>query len=212
MKPKLFENNLTVHKLLGDVSEDEFDVRYLEVDKVKDEVVELYQVWDSCMTAVSQQLLGAEDNEKKLTSLESDLAGVSSFLRRESGSLVSVLTSTDSGISDASEARLSREISGQERRLTKISHRLGGLAGQGRVRRDLAESRRQLILLRSLLPTTRQDTARRRRGLLAYWRLATFMLVLLFSLVMVVTRSRCCDHSVLSYFYLLHYTGGPRPI
>ena len=57
MKPKLFENNLTVHKLLGDVSEDEFEVRYLEVDKVKDEVVELYKVWGSCMNLVSQFLL-----------------------------------------------------------------------------------------------------------------------------------------------------------
>ena len=83
MKPKLFENNLTVHKLLGDVSEDELEVRYLAVDQVKDEVVELYQVWDSCMTAVSEQLLGAEDNEKKMKSIESDLGGLTSFLARK---------------------------------------------------------------------------------------------------------------------------------
>ena len=220
MKPKLFENNLTVHKLLGDVSEDEFEVRYLEVDKVKDEVVELYQEWDSCMTAVSQQLLGAEDNEKKLNSIESDLAGLSSFLRRESAGLVRVLTSTDSGISDSSEARLGREISGEERRLTNIQHRLGGLARQvrqgrqGRVSRDLAESRRQLRLLRSLLalPPSSQAPARRRRRLLTYWRLATCWLLFLLVLLVVVTRPRCCDHSSLSHFFLLHYTGGPRPI
>ena len=183
---------------------------------MKDEVVELYQVWDSCMTAVSQQLLGAEDKEKNLKSIESDLTGVSSFLRRESAGLVSVLTSTDSGISDASEARLSREISGQERRLTNIHQRLGGRgsqASQGRLRRDLAESRRQLTLLRSLLQTTKRAPAvRRRRGLLAYWRLATCWLVVLLVVLVVVTRPRCCDHSVLTDFYLLHYTGGPRPI
>ena len=56
MKPKLFEKNLTVHKVLGDVSGDEIEVRYLEVDKLKDELVELYQIWDSCMNLVKSSL------------------------------------------------------------------------------------------------------------------------------------------------------------
>ena len=234
MKPKLFENNLTVHKLLGDVSEDEFDVRYLAVDKVKEEVVELYQVWDSSMTSLSQQLLEAEEDDKSLKSVESDLAGLSSFLRRTSGGLVSALTSTDSGLSEASEAseaskaRLTREISQQETRLAASQHRLRGLARGARgargevrreVRRDLAESGRQLALLRSLLPSvssqaqgdSRSSSSRRRR-LLTYWSLATCWLMLLFGLLLAVMRPRCCDHSSLSYFFLLQYTGGARPI
>ena len=208
MKPKLFEKNLTVHKLLGDVSEDESDVRYLAVDKVKDQVVELYQVWDSSMTSVSQQLLGAEEGEKKLKSVESDLAGLTSFLRRESAGLVSALTSGDSGISDGSEARLAREISQQERLLATTKHRLRGLGRGGReVRRNLAESGRQLALLRSLLPGPSRNNR-----LLTYWRLATCWLGLVFVLLLVVLRPRCCDHSSLNYFLLLQYTGGARPI
>ena len=220
MKPKLFENNLTVHKLLGDVSEDELEVRYLAVDQVKDEVVELYQVWDSCMNAVSEQLLGAEDNEKKMKSIESDLGGLTSFLRRESVRLVRERregregASTDSGISEGGEARLVREICQQDSRLTNLQTRLAGLAGEPRgVRGDLAESRRQLDLLRSLITTTSQTQARTRRTR----RLATLTtccLVLFFLLLVLVlvTRPRCCDHSNLSYFLLLTYSGGARPI
>ena len=76
MKPKLFEKNLTVHKVLGDVSGDEIEVRYLEVDKLKDELVELYQIWDSCMNLVCQHLLRAEESEKTVRDLESGLVGL----------------------------------------------------------------------------------------------------------------------------------------
>ena len=220
MKPKLFESNLTVHKLLGEVSEDECEVRRLAMDSVKEQVLELYQVWDSSMAGVSQQLLGAEDGEKQRETVQSDLAGLSSFLRRESGRLVSALTSTDSGISDSSSeaARLGREISQQEKRLAASQHRLKGLRGGRGLRRDLAESGRQLRLLRSLLVTTRHSSQapgssrRRRRGrLLIYW-LATCWLVLVLVLLLVVARPRCCDHSNLSYFFLVQYSGGARPI
>ena len=219
MKPKLFESNLTVHKLLGEVSEDECEVRRLAVDSVKEQVLELYQVWDSSMAGVSQQLLGVEDGEKQRETVQSDLAGVSSFLRRESGRLVSALTSTDSGISDSSSeaARLGREISQQEKRLVASQQRMKGLRGGRGLRRDLAESGRQLALLRSLLVNTRHSSqapgsSRRRRGrLLIYW-LTTCWLVLVLVLLLVVARPRCCDHSNLSYFFLVQYSGGARPI
>ena len=107
-----------------------------------------------------------------------------------------------------------REICQQDSRLTNLQTRLAGLAGEPRgVRGDLAESRRQLDLLRSLITTTSQTQARTRRTR----RLATLTtccLVLFFLLLVLVlvTRPRCCDHSSLSHFFLLHYTGGPRPI
>ena len=190
---------------------------------MKEQVLELYQVWDSSMAGVSQQLLGVEDGEKQRETVQSDLAGVSSFLRRESGRLVSALTSTDSGISDSSSeaARLGREISQQEKRLAASQQRMKGLRGGRGLRRDLAESGRQLRLLRSLLVTTRHSSQaprgsrsrRRRRGrrLLIYW-LATCWLVLVLVLLLVVARPRCCDHSNLSYFFLVQYSGGARPI
>ena len=191
---------------------------------MKEQVLELYQVWDSSMAGVSQQLLGVEDGEKQRETVQSDLAGVSSFLRRESGRLVSALTSTDSGISDSSSeaARLGREISQQEKRLAASQQRMKGLRGGRGLRRDLAESGRQLALLRSLLVTTRHSSQapgssrrRRRRGrrgrLLIYW-LATCWLVLILVLLLVMARPRCCDHSNLSYFFLVQYSGGARPI
>ena len=223
MKPKLFEKNLTVHKVLGDVSGDEMEVRYLEVDKLRDEVVDLYQIWDSCMNLVSQHLLRAEESEKSVRDLESGLVGLSSFLRKESKKLL--VNVTDSGLSTASESsqlQLDQKISEQETRLDSLRTGVVKLRGERRegaklerVNSALVESRRQLDQLKSILSSTRSShlppLARRRRRLLSFWRLGTCLLCLVMVLVVVIPRPRCCDYSSPAYT-MLQYTGGPRPI
>ena len=147
----MFEENLIAHKLLGDVSEDECELRYLEITKVKDDVVGLYQTWDSCRNLVSENLLRVEEKEKTVHDLESALVGLSSFLRTESEKLLVTATHTDRGLS---EVRLEKELCEQEARLDSL-YTAGGRAERLRdVNSALAESRRQLDLLRSLITTT----------------------------------------------------------
>ena len=215
MKPKLFEENLIAHKLLGDVSEDECELRYLEITKVKDDVVGLYQTWDSCRNLVSENLLRVEEKEKTVHDLESALVGLSSFLRTESEKLLVTATHTDRGLS---EVRLEKELCEQEARLDSL-HTAGGRAERLRdVNSALAESRRQLDQLKSILSSSSTSCCTsgrmrrgRRRSLLSYWKLATCFLWLVLMVLMVVARPRCCDH-INSSYTMLQYSGGARPI
>ena len=108
-KSRLFEVNLAVHTLLADVSNNsEDEVKYLEVDRMKDDVVELYDVWDKCIREVSLKLSKAEDSVKSVNKIEKDLLELSSFLKKETKILADKicnsknLTIDDSGISDES--------------------------------------------------------------------------------------------------------------
>ena len=73
MKSRLFEVNLAVHTLLADVScNTEDEVKYLEVDRMKDGVVELYDIWDECIKFVASKLATAEESVKSITKIEKD--------------------------------------------------------------------------------------------------------------------------------------------
>ena len=106
LKSKLFEVNLAVHTLLADVSgNNEDEVKYLEVDRMKDDVVELYDIWDECIKFVTSKLAGAEESVKSISKIEKDLSELSDFLKKETKVLHDKMTTAektidDSGISD----------------------------------------------------------------------------------------------------------------
>jgi hypothetical protein len=108
LKSRLFEVNLAVHTLLADVSNNtEDEVKYLEVDRMKDDVVELYDLWDECMREVSSRLSTAEESIKSVNKIEKDLSELSEFLKKETKLMVDKMrisekTIDDSGISDES--------------------------------------------------------------------------------------------------------------
>merc|ERR1711874_910070 len=84
LKSRLFEVNLAVHTLLADVGGDnEDEVKYLEVDRMKDDVVELYDTWDECIKFVTSKLAGAEESVKSISKIEKDLSELSDFLKKE---------------------------------------------------------------------------------------------------------------------------------
>ena len=71
MRSRLFEVNLAVHTLLADVSgNSEDEVKYLEVDRMKDDVVELYEIWDECLKCVTMKLTRRRKSQKHIKNRE----------------------------------------------------------------------------------------------------------------------------------------------
>ena len=127
LRSRLFEVNLAVHTLLADVSgNSEDEVKYLEVDRMKDDVVELYEIWDECLNSVTIKLTGAEENLKSISKIEKDLTELSDFLKKETEALhnkitMSEKTMDDSGISDGSgEISNSIDILAKEENLRSL--------------------------------------------------------------------------------------------
>ena len=129
MKPKLFELNLTVHSLIGEVCEDDVELRHLEADRVKEDLVEVYEFWDEVSLMVSERLAQLEETESKLRTVEAGLEEVTKFLTQETGDLLERMTTTDSGISDGSDMRLDQKIKEQEDIIMKMKESGGGKYG-----------------------------------------------------------------------------------
>ena len=238
MKPKLFELNLTVHSLIGEVCEDDVELRHLEADRVKEDLVEVYEFWDEVSLMVSERLAHLEDTESKLRTVEAGLEEVTKFLTQETGDLVERMTTTDSGISDASDMRLDRKIQEQEDCILKMKKTVTVIKKthssssfyMSNIIKALSLSSTQLNQLKSITSASKPGTNKsvlktRKTGshqhkrhikwykLLKYWRLLTFFL--LFALcVSVLTMPHCCEHSNSLYLLLpsITYTSGMRPM
>ena len=236
MKPNLFELNLTVHSLIGEVCEDDVELKHLEADRVKEDLVEVYEAWDEVSIIVSERLARLEDTGNKLRTVELGLEEVTKFLTQETGDLVERMTTTDSGISDGSDLRLDKRIQEHEDTIMNMKETVTVITKNhssssfyiSNIIKALSLSSSQLNQLRSFTTATKPATrttvlnpAKKGRNktyktwnkLIKYWRLLSFfLLITLF--VSVLTMPHCCEHSNPLYLLLptITYTSGMRPM
>ena len=240
MKPNLFELNLTVHSLIGEVCEDDVELKHLEADRVKEDLVEVYEAWDEVSLMVSERLARLEDTGNKLRTVEVGLEEVTKFLTQETGDLVERMTTTDSGISDGSDLRLDKRIQEHEDTIMNMKETVTVITKNhssssfyiSNIIKALSLSSSQLNQLRSFTTATKPVTRttvlnpgkkeRKRHQhktyktwnkLIKYWRLLSFfLLITLF--VSVLTMPHCCEHSNPLYLLLptITYTSGMRPM
>ena len=241
LKSRLFEVNLAVHTLLADVSgNSEDEVKYLEVDHMKDDVVELYEIWDECLETVTAKLTGAEESIKNISKIEKDLTELSDFLKKETEALhdkitMSEKTMDDSGISDGSgEMFHSIDFLAKEENLRKlkicvleISKTLSPnspiiLSING----ALIESAKQLKNLKSYLKHKKQPPVKRTPAFLSikdqtdiFWqrvrkfsKLFMFLLFILLVLLVLITPT-CCEfrNNMFLFYPRLSFVNGPPP-
>ena len=239
MKPNLFELNLTVHSLIGEVCEDDVELKHLEADRVKEDLVEVYEAWDEVSLMVSERLARLDDTGNKLRTVEVGLEDVTKFLTQETGDLVERMTTTDSGISDGSDLMLDRRIQEHEDTIMNMKETVTVITKDhssssfyiSNIIKALSLSSSQLNELRSSTTATKPVTKttalkgkkeRKRHQhktyktwnkLIKYWRLLSFfLLITLFASVL--TMPHCCEHSNPLYLLLptITYTSGMRPM
>ena len=87
-------------------------MRHLEVDRLKEDLLDLYDKWDVLNALILDKLVLVEESLNKFKSVEEDLGKVSDFLKTEVNHLYLKMTrnNRDSGISDGSELRLDKGI------------------------------------------------------------------------------------------------------
>ena len=234
--------NLAVHTLLADVScNTEDEVKYLEVDRMKDDVVELYDIWDECIRLVAAKLAAAEETVKSITKIEKDLSELSDFLKKESKLLfdkmkISEKTVDDSGISDESGDMLqSVDILAKEENLRnlkicvlQISKTLAPnspvILG---INTALMESAKQLKNLKSYVQVQNMTPAVlvhqniiKKVETDIFWprvkksgKFFIFLLTVLL-LILVLITPNCCEfrNNMLLFYPRLSYVNGPPPI
>jgi len=242
MKPHLFELNLTVHNLIGEVFEDDVELKHLEADRVKDDLVEVYEAWDEVSLMVSERLARQEDTGNELRTVEAGLEEVTKFLTKETRNLVERRTNTDSGISDSSDMRLDLDnrIAEQEDTIMMMKETVTEISKNQpsssfyltNIIKALSLNSTQLNKLKTITAASKPlagtsvitpaKTGRKRHPskspktwnkLSKYWRLMSFFLLIpLF--VSVFTRPYCCEHSNPIYILLpsITYTSGMRPM
>jgi len=242
LKSKLFEVNLAVHTLLADVSNNTDDeVKYLEVDRMKDDVVELYDLWDHCMKWVTSKLTTAEENAKNIAKIEKDLSELSDFLKKETMVLTDKIktsekTVDDSGISDESGDVLIHhvDILAKEenirslkicvREISKtLSPNAPVILG---INSALCESAKQLKNLKMYLQTHNKvkyfpkkndflQHAYKETFLKRVWKFAKIFIIFLafFFFILSMISPTCCEfRNNMFFFPRLTYVNGPPPI
>jgi len=242
LKSRLFEVNLAVHTLLADVSgNNEDEVKYLEVDRMKDDVVELYDIWDECIKFVASKLATAEESVKSVSKIEKDLSELSDFLKKETKLLVDKMkisekTVDDSGISDESGDMFHNiDILEKEENLRhlkicvlQISKTLSPnspvILG---INAALIESAKQLKNLKSYMQNKKTTPAisvqtkmmENDRTDLFWLRVKKFsrLFIIFLSillLMLVLITPNCCEfrNNMLLFYPRLSYVNGPPPI
>ena len=235
MKPRLFELNLSVHGLLGEVSEDDVEIKHLETDRMKEDLVEVYEAWDEVSLLVSERLARLEDTGTKMRMMETGLEEVSRFLTKETGSIMKRMTATDSGVSDGSDLRLDTEkrIQEQEENIRNMKETITVITKSqpsssfkmSSIIKALSLSSNQLDQLKTITTapkrTSVSNPTKIERGrhttwstYLKYWRRMTFLLLLTLIVTTVFTTPSCCEHSNSMYLLLpsITYSSGMRPI
>ena len=206
-------------------------MRHLEVDKVKEELVEVYEKWDRISVTVAKKVVMVEESIIKVKKIETDLDGVGRFLRKESKTLVENFY--DSGISDVGD--LSNNIKVQEEKIESINKSIAEVKDKFprrslsfcQVLSVLKESNSQLKCLKVLSekkfiqpPITTvtnshcpKDTKKRFCSkFMKYWKMMTVLLCMVI-MVSILVSPNCCEYSNSWYLLLpsITYTSGPRP-
>ena len=237
LKSKLFEANLAVHTLLADVSDNsEDEVKYLEVDHMKDDVVELYDIWDECLTFVTAKVRKAEESVKNISKIEKDLTELSDFLNKETKALYDKITTMDdSGMSDGnSEMFTSIDIPEKERNLKnlkicvlEISKTLSPKSPIIlSISSALNESATQLKSLKIYLqhkkpipvkpvnpnPLKKDESDNFFQRVKKFSKLFIFLLFILLLLLVLITPT-CCEfkNNMFLFYPRLSYVNGPPP-
>ena len=242
MKPLLFELNLTVHNLMGEVCEEDVELKHLEADMVKEDLVEVYEAWDEVSLMVSERLARQEETGNKLSTVEAGLEEVTKFLTKETGDLVVRRTNTDSGISDGSDMRLdlTERIQKQEDAIMMMKETVTEISKNhtsssfhlSDIIKALSLSSTQLNRLKTIAAASKplagtsiidpaktgrkrhpSNTHKTRKKMIKYWRLMSFF-ILMTLFVSVLTMPYCCEHSNPIYILLprFTYTSGMRPM
>ena len=208
-----------------------FQLRHLEVDRVKEDLVEVYEKWDGISITVAKKVVIAEESITKIKNVETYLGGVSKFLMEESKILVENIH--DSGISDVGDNKLSNNIKKQEEKLKTINKTIDDVQESfpskslnfGQVLSVLKESNSQLKFLKSIAkkkqskPSSSTDQYKLKDSqksfcskFMKYWKIMTFFLCMMMMISMLLTPN-CCEHSNSWYLLLpsITYTSGPRP-
>ena len=205
-------------------------MRHLEVDRVKEEVVELYEVWDKLSLELGSRLAAVEEAGARLRRAEAELGEVSRFLGREAGRLLE-----DSGYS-GSELRLDCEGLGEQQQRLEAVRRSVAVADTPAssqltsILAALGQSSRQLQQLSSLVAdktkfkrrsskvTTTSTSLPPPRSpswskVSRYWWRMTMLLAMMI-LTSVLITPNCCEYSNSLYLILpsITTTGGMRPI
>ena len=197
---------------------------------MKEEVVELYEVWDKLSLELGSRLAAVEEAGARLRRAEAELGEVSRFLGREAGRLLE-----DSGYS-GSELRLDCEGLGEQQQRLEAVRRSVAVADTPAssqltsILAALGQSSRQLQQLSSLVA---DKTKLKRRSskvtpnstslppprspswskVSRYWWRMTLLLAMMI-LTSVLITPNCCEYSNSLYLILpsITTTGGMRPI
>ena len=241
LRSRLFEVNLAVHTLLADVSgNSEDEVKYLEVDRMKDDVVELYEIWDECLKCVTMKLTGAEESLKSISKIEKDLTELSNFLKKETEALHNKITMPektvdDSGISDGSgEMFNSIDILSKEENLRNLRicvHEISKTLSPNSpiilsINAALIESAKQLKNLKSYLQYKKPLPVRPAltfhpikdqtdifwQRVKKFSKLFIFLLFILLFLLALITPT-CCEfrNNMFLFYPRLSFVNGPPP-
>ena len=206
-------------------------MRHLEVDRAKEDVVELYEVWDKLSLELGDRLAAVEEAGARLRRAEAELGEVSRFLGREAGRLLE-----DSGYS-GSELRLDCEGLGeQQQRLAAVRRSVADsvdTAASSQVTSILAALGQSSLQLQQLSSLVADKTKSKRRSskvtssstslppprspswtkVSRYWWRMTLLLAIMI-LTSVLVTPNCCEYSNSLYLILpsITTTGGMRPI
>ena len=210
-------------------------MRHLEVDRLKEDLLDLYDKWDVLNALILDKLVLVEESLNKFKSVEEDLGEVSDFLKTEVNHLYLKMTrnNRDSGISDGSELRLDKGIEKQTENIENIKKTImdvkknfPGTSLQIKpFLSALKESSNQLGDLKSfvLIQSSRKPSAQMiainhvmSSGDLRFvklWKMITSILLFLLILAVSLTPD-CCENSNSLYLLLpsITFTSCLRPI
>merc|ERR1719483_212177 len=107
-KTSLFDLNLRVHGLLGDLSTiavgREAGARHVQAEDLRAEVVKLYAAWDMCNVALGSSIKLADENVKNVENIERNILDFKDSLKKDEDQVKQMksknIGSDDSGFSD----------------------------------------------------------------------------------------------------------------
>ena len=197
---------------------------------MKEEVVELYEVWDKLSLELGSRLAAVEEAGARLRRAEAELGEVSRFLGREAGRLLE-----DSGYS-GSELRLDCEGLGEQQQRLEAVRRSVAVAdtpASSQLTSILAALGQSSLQLQQLSSLVADKTELKRRSskvtststslppprspswskVSRYWWRMTMLLAMMI-LTSVLITPNCCEYSNSLYLILpsITTTGGMRPI
>ena len=195
---------------------------------MKEDVVELYEVWDKLSLELGDRLAAVEEAGARLRRAEAELGEVSRFLGREAGRLLE-----DSGYS-GSELRLDCEGLGeQQQRLAAVRRSVADTPASSQVTSILAALGQSSLQLQQLSSLVADKTKSKRRSskvtststslplprspswskVSRYWWRMTLLLAMMI-LTSVFITPNCCEYSNSLYLIIPSITtrGGMRPI